>query len=425
MAAFCHFRFSLRSHLQSAKQRLMLQRMDNINEHTAAHSILHMLREFTGPTNPRKAKKKTLPLIHDQEGHPCRSSEEATQLWIQFFSDMKGGQRQSHAALREDWCKHLHDMPSEPFQVQAHELPTLVDLELAFRRVSCGKATGPDRIPGETCHYAPETCARATFAAMWKLLLFGHEALMHKGGLLVQAYKGKGDTKQCASYRSLLISSHIGKVIHRTLRTHQAGVFESSLQAQQLGGRRAMPVTYGVHLTRAYMRQAKAAGQSTVIILLDLKEAFYRILRPLCMDGPITDELLARLMHTLKMPAEALQELHQLIGAPSALSEAGLSIMEQRSVRAVHLQTHFWMLNQKDVVQTHHGTRPGDPFADIVFSYVWAKVLHRLQHFMRQQGLISSFPKLDKLSLFEDAESHAQEEFIGPTWMDDLEPPVN
>ena len=67
----------------------------------------------------------------------------------------------------------------------------------------------------------------------------------------------------------------------------------------------------------------------------------------------------------------------------------------------------------------------GDPFADIVFSYIWAKVLHRLQHFMRQQGLISSFPKLDKLSLFEDAESHAQEEFIGPTWMDDLEPPVN
>jgi len=420
MAAFCHFRFSLRSHLQSAKHRLMLQRMEHINEHTAAHSILHLLREFTGPTNPRKAKKRTLPLIHDQQGHPCRSPEEATQLWIQFFSDMEGGQRQSHAALREDWCQHLHDMPSEPFQVQAQELPTLVDLELAFRRVSCGKATGPDRIPGETCHYAPTTCAKATFAALWKLLLFGHEALMHKGGLLVQAYKGKGVTKQCASYRSLLISSHIGKALHRTLRTHQAGVFESFLQAQQLGGRRAMPVTYGVHLTRAYMRQAKAAGQSTAIILLDLKEAFYRILRPLCMDGPLTDEMLARLMHTLKMPAEALHELHQLLGAPSALSDAGLSIMEQRSLRAVHLQTHFWMLNQKDVVQTHHGTRPGDPFADFVFSYVWAKVLHRLQHFMRQHDLISSFPKHDRLLLFEDVESQAQEEFIGPTWMDDL-----
>jgi hypothetical protein len=203
LAGYRTLRLSLRSQLQSAKQRLMTQRLETINEHTAAHSILHMLRDFTGPTNPKKAKKSTIPMIHNQNGSPCRSTDEAAQTWIQFFSDMEGGQRQSSSELRQDWIKSLHEMAPEPFQVQAHELPTLVDLEVAFRRVACGKATGPDRISGETCHYAPEQCAKATFAAMWKLCLFGHEALMHKGGLLVQAYKGKGDPKQCASFRSL------------------------------------------------------------------------------------------------------------------------------------------------------------------------------------------------------------------------------
>ena len=97
-----------------------------------------------------------------------------------------------------------------------------------------------------------------------------------------------------------------------------------------------MPVTYGLHLTRAYMRQAKEHGHSCAVILLDLKEAFYRILRPLCMDGPLTDEMLARLMHTLKMPEDALHELRKIMEEPTALREAGLPELEQRSVRAVH-----------------------------------------------------------------------------------------
>ena len=132
--------------------------------------------------------------------------------------------------------------------------------------------------------------------------------------------------------------------------------------------------------------------------------------------------MLARLMHTLKMPEDELHELRKIMEEPHALREAGLPELEQRSVRAVHLQTHFWMRHQTDVVQAHHGTRPGDPFADIVFSYVWARVLHRLQHFMKQHDLLSTFPRLNQLSLFEqiDYGPLPTADFVGPTWMDDL-----
>ena len=132
--------------------------------------------------------------------------------------------------------------------------------------------------------------------------------------------------------------------------------------------------------------------------------------------------MLARLMHTLKMPEDELHELRKIMEEPHALREAGLPELEQRSVRAVHLQTHFWMRHQTDVVQAHHGTRPGDPFADIVFSYVWARVLHCLQHFMKQHDLLSTFPRLNQLSLFEqiDYGPLPTADFVGPTWMDDL-----
>ena len=422
MASFVRHRLNLRLKLKEAKTDLMKRRLEGIDANTPASSILKLMREFTGPTNPRKRKQATIPLVHRQDGIPCRSPSEALDLWIDFFASMEGGFRQSQDALREDWLRSLQESPTAQFQVEAKQLPTLVDLELAFRRVACHKATGPDGIPGEVCHFAPEQCAQATFASMWKLILFCHESLMHKGGLLVQAYKGKGATTSCSSYRSLLISSHFGKSVHRTLRSAQASIFESFLQAQQIGGRRAMPVTYGVHLARAYLRQAKAQSRSCAIAFLDLKEAFYRIFRPICMKSTVTDEDLAKLMSRLNMPLDALQTLKMILEGPTALEQAQLPELERRSLKAVHLQTHFWMHRQKDVVQTAHGTRPGDPFADIVFSYVWAVVLRKLQSFMKDHELISAFPRWPHIQLFADSnrEPSGTEDFMGPTWMDDL-----
>ena len=415
-------RRQVRHKLKKAKAKQLEKCLEQVNEHTAASSILHILRSFIGPTNPKKQKKRTLPMLEKEDGTICATPEEAMQVWIKFFADMEGGKRQTEEELHTDWLKELTTNQVEPFKTTAIMLPSLADLELAYRRVAIGKATGPDQVPGELCHHAPSACARATYSSLWKLLLFGHEALQYKGGLLVHAYKGKGPTNKCSSYRSLLISSHIAKSLHRTKRSSQATVFESFLQAQQLGGRRAMPVTYGVHLARAFQRQARHQGHSCALIMLDLKEAFYRIFRPLCMDGPVTDQALAHLMQRLQMPADAMVELRRLLCDPCALEQAGLTSQQCRSIRTVHSQTFFWMHHQRDVVQTTQGSRPGDPFADIIFSYVWAVVLKKLQAFMQQQGIISEFVRRPTLMLFEDEPSvdHELDQFIGPTWMDDL-----
>eukprot|EP00435_Cladocopium_sp_Y103_P052507 s1055_g16.t1 len=166
------------------------------------------------------------------------------------------------------------------------------------------------------------------------------------------------------------MSSHAGKALHRALRSHQADLFESFLQKQQLGGRRAMPVTYGLHLARAFLRQAQRAHRSSAIIFLDLKEAFFRIFRPLCFGGRVTDTDLARLMHRLNMPSDALQALHQMLTGPTALAQPGMDSQQRQYLWAIHQQTHFWMAHQTDLVQTSQGPRPGDPFADVIFSYI-------------------------------------------------------
>lgn len=112
---------------------------------------------------------------------------------------------------------------------------------------------------------------------MLKLVLHGQEYLGHKGGLLTPAHKGKGALTDPKAYRSLLVSSHIGKTLHRTVRQTQAHLLEAFMTRSQLGGKRKVPVTLGLHEARAYLRAAALQHQSAALLMVDLVEAFYRV----------------------------------------------------------------------------------------------------------------------------------------------------
>ena len=155
LAKFRDQRCKVRRKLKCAKVKHMEQCLEKVTEHTAASSILRILRGFIGPTNPKKQKKGTLPMLEKDDGTICTTSEEALQVWIKFFAEMEGGKRQSMEELHADWLNDLRYEPIEPFQISVKELPTLADLELAYRRVAVGKATGPDRVNYVIWHLQP------------------------------------------------------------------------------------------------------------------------------------------------------------------------------------------------------------------------------------------------------------------------------
>ena len=162
-------------------------------------------------------------------------------------------------------------------------------METALRRVRKHKATGLDLLPSELCHACPTILARQLYGALLKLVCHGQEALPHKGGILTPAFKGKGSPCDASSYRSLLVSSHIGKALHRTVRQTQASLLEAYMVPQQLGGRRRVPVTLGLHEARAFLRSQQLLSQSVALLMVDLTEAFYRVLRPLAVGCQYTD----------------------------------------------------------------------------------------------------------------------------------------
>jgi len=411
----------MKQKLAKSKLHALRAQLDKINSTTPAAEVLRSLPGFTGPTNPKKAQARQLPMVRDQAGVVCLHPEAALDTWITFFQHMEGGTRMSHQELHDIWTQELCHFQQDHYDGKLSQMPSLTDLEIALRRIPRGKARGPDGIPGELCHLHPAAIAKLLYSQLLKTAIHGHEPLAFKGGRLVAVYKGRGPTDQCSSYRSLLISNHLGKALHRTLRVQHAQVYEQFLQAQQTGGRRRIPVQLPLHQARAFIRDARNRQRSSAILYLDLKEAFYRIVREAPLGGEVSDEFVAFLAKRLNLPADALHQLYALLGEPTALQQAGLSDEAQRCLRAVHASTHFWMDGQNDVSRTTVGTRPGDCLADIVFGFAWARVLHKLQAYMEHIGALSHFHTHEHLPLF--GHFPVQQEmvpFLGPTWMDDV-----
>ena len=195
------------------------------------------------------------------------------------------------------------------------------------------------------------------------------------------------------------------------------------MQAQQIGGRRRVPVNLGLHHLRSFMRLQKRRGFSSGILFLDLKEAFYRVLRPLALDCPWTDDEIGSLASRLGLAPGILQELHAHLSEPCAVERAGLPHHVRNYLTALHCDTWFTMKGQQDFCRTSVGSRPGDCFADTIFGYLWAKVLKQIEDQLAELDVLDSINPASGCALFQATPSDEQSSpysYLGPCWMDDL-----
>eukprot|EP00435_Cladocopium_sp_Y103_P052083 s55_g16.t1 len=226
----------LRIALQHCKRQQLTTTLSDTSDKTSAGELLHLLRPYIGPSNPKKQKRKGLPAVLKSDGSLCTTPDEATLRWTEFFCNMEGGSLISESDYRQKWMQNLtHFRDTGALTLPLTEVPSLVDLEAAFRRVAVGKAIGADGVPPEICRYRATALARMTYPMLLKSFLYGQEAIAHKGGRLAVAWKHRGDVRECSTHRSLLISSHIGKTLHRAFRQRHHGLYTQYMQTQQLG----------------------------------------------------------------------------------------------------------------------------------------------------------------------------------------------
>ena len=311
-----------------------------------------------------------LPAVKDANGRLCSSSEDTVNRWIEHFASIEGGIRIDTHSQRKEWIQNLDSLQRSNLHFPIEQLPSLSELEFALRQVKPGKASGPDGIPSELCHFFLGPVAKQLFSLLMKTAIQGHEPLALKGGTSVPIWKGKKMKDTCSAFRAILLSSNCGKALHKTMRSKQAFIYEAFLHQQQLGGKRKVPVVLGAHMTKAFPRAHHAQHHATAILFVDL-EAFYKVVRPLALSGSWDDEIIASMACSLKMPEDTLHALYAHLRQPGATAQAHMDIHGQRALQALHSDTHFHVPSQTDAVKTHLGTRPGDAYADVVFGTSW------------------------------------------------------
>ncbi|CAE7696770.1 unnamed protein product [Symbiodinium sp. CCMP2592] len=366
---------------------------------------------------------KGLPLVLTANGAPATTAEEVEDTWVQHFAGIEDGRKVQPAQLAASCMSIQSGRDLDLISFNRDDIPSRIELEAALRATSTGRASGLDGVPGEALHCAVAAASEALYPLLLKTSLRLAEPVQFKGGSLEAAWKGKGSPAVCASHRGILISAVTGKAFHRLLRSRCVGPLASVTSPLQLGGLPSCPVTAVSHSVRLFVAAARAHKQSFAVLFLDLQEAFYRVCRPLLTGAQLSDEAIAKVAATIRLPHGVLHELHLHLTGNSVFEGSGASSWLSGAMNEVLEATWFRFKAGPSLVQTGIGSRPGDNCADIIFSFLFSRVLQELSKDMAARGCTTQLPYHDSMrdDIFNSGAVPPQStDIFDATWMDDL-----
>ena len=253
--------------------------------------------------------------------------------------------------------------------IEIMHLPTLQEFEAALRRIKKGK-TGFGEVWPEWVRADPRQAALALFPVCSSFFLFAQQPLILKGGNYYPLYKRKGPMSSPESFRAILLSSFIGKALTHVLRGRMAGFVHRVLQPFQIGGIRKQRTQFAAQAL-ALTRESPADRKiSQVTLFFDLRAAFYRTPKSAVVSNVLgfedfqVDEDLAISATLQESACERAQMPPQLqAAAQESLSYSWFAL----AADGMEVQDH-WIPGK--------GTRPGDPNADLAFTFVMSTVLN-------------------------------------------------
>ena len=155
----------------------------------------------------------------------------------------------------------------------------------------------------------------------------------------------------------------------------------------QFGGRQHQGVDFATHTLQSFLQLAASHKRSCGIFFLDIKSAYYRLLRTLAVGPTCSTEELGRILETMGMPAELLPDLRQAAAGTCALQQTGCPDWLTAFGNQFHRCTWFTTRHSDDVTMTMRGTRPGDGFADLLFNLVVGRILRQLESDLEHEGI--------------------------------------
>ena len=156
-------------------------------------------------------------------------------LWQPYFHQLESGYELQPADIVKT-CRH-RQCTRRPAQdrFSFHELPTLFEVEDEFRATQSGKSTGFDNISSDVYHQAAVPLASLHYGLTLKSLVWQHEPVCSKGGLLTVIPK-RLRASLPGHFRGIMLLPSYAKRIHALLRKRYMVFLDRARAPGQMGG---------------------------------------------------------------------------------------------------------------------------------------------------------------------------------------------
>ena len=295
----------------------------------------------------------------------------------QHFCNLEAGEKVDYKELLRR-CKDTQAMRcyEAPLTMKLNQIPTRTQMEQLILKQKSQKAPGLDGTISETIKHAARGDSLPLYQLYFKAWTTGSEPLQFKGGL-IHCIAKKSGSKEAHKMRGIMLLETAGKIFHGLARSQLLNWSLPRRMMCQFGGYPAQQTLYATQLIGAITRVYGQHGMSSGVLFIDVKAAFHSMLREHTFGGhsDLTDVLL----HQLTKEGMCARDLNATIHAASSAfcqtAPPGLVQMMQD----MHSHTWFTLSQHDEVYQTHRGSRPGSPLADLAYNSMMQAVLERLQ----------------------------------------------
>ena len=349
----------------------------------ALHAVLPLRRN-------RHFRVQPLPRLINEQGVPATPLAERGAIWQRHFCELEAGEVATTGVLAQACAaRQAAATGAQPdvLDLVAADVLDLGQWHAALLTGQAGRATGPDAIPAEAYRTDPFTMARASYPLTFKIVATAKEPFQHKGGILQPLWKGQGQHSTTSSYRDVLLSDVLGKRLHAGLRKQVMAAAAAGVRATQCGGVPGKGADMCALTVREFMAAAARDHMSSAVLFADLRSAYYRAVRETVVGGELHTDVLLNIAARLGVEREAMQPLLDALHGASLLEQAGVRPHMLRVLRDMHRDTWFGIVGCDSAVGTRLGTRPGDPFGDMLFLYLVAARLSELEKRLSDAGV--------------------------------------
>ena len=289
----------------------------------------------------------------------------------------------------------IHE-PIAPLIIDEHleweccHLPSLGEIEHVLRQAPCRRATGLDAIPGEILRASPGSMSMILQPLMVKAAACLRQPMQWRGGLLYEAFKNSGSHRDPSAHRSLCVASIVGKTYHKVVRNKVQSQVSQNLREFHMGGRKHVPVVMPALYVLALQRSGCHRRCSTATLFLDTHAAYYRLVRDLATGCIFDDDAVVRLFRHFELDSEDLEEMMQVVRHGGMFADGGFPAAIRHATKDIHSNTWFTTpYTSGDVVcRSQAGSRPGESWSDVVYSFVYTRVLARIAELARGEHLL-------------------------------------